>query len=55
VLEENAETVSAFLENMKLRGFRDPLLVTSDGAPGITKAIEVFFPRQRYLEHRIYE
>jgi hypothetical protein len=26
---------------MKLRGLTDPLLVTSDGAPGIIKVIEV--------------
>jgi mutator family transposase len=41
---------------MKLRGLNDPLLVTSDGAPGIIKAIEVCFPRaarQRYLAHRM--
>jgi putative transposase len=33
--KEDAETVTAFFENMKLRGLTDPLLVTSDGAPGI--------------------
>jgi transposase-like protein len=31
--KEDAETVTAFFENMKLRGLTDPLLVTSDGAP----------------------
>jgi hypothetical protein len=41
---------------MKMRGLNDPLLVTSDGAPGIIKAIEVCFPRaarQRCLAHRM--
>jgi putative transposase len=54
--KEDAETVTAFFENMKLRGLTDPLLVTSDGAPGIIKAIEVCFPRaarQRCLAHRM--
>src|SRR5215470_10679290 len=41
---------------MKRRGLNDPLLVTSDGAPGIIKAIEICFPRaarQRCLAHRM--
>ena len=41
---------------MKTRGLLDPLLVTSDGAPGSIKAIEVCFPRaarQRCLAHRM--
>jgi hypothetical protein len=41
---------------MNLRGLNDPLLVVSDGAPGIIKAIEVCFPRamrQRCLVHRM--
>ena len=54
--KEDAETVLAFFEDMKARGLKDPLLVTSDGAPGIIKAIEVAFPRaerQRCLAHRM--
>ena len=54
--KEDAETVTAFFEDMKMRGLVDPLLVTSDGAPGIIKAIEVCFPRaarQRCLAHRV--
>ena len=43
--KEDAETVTAFFEDMKMRGLNDPLLVTSDGAPGIIKAIEVCLPR----------
>jgi Transposase, Mutator family len=48
--------VTAFFEDMKRRGLDDPLLVTSDGAPGIIKAIEICFPRaarQRCLAHRM--
>jgi putative transposase len=33
--KEDAETVTAFFEDMKRRGLNDPLLVTSDGASGI--------------------
>jgi putative transposase len=54
--KEDAETVTAFFEDMKMRGLNDPLLVTSDGATGIIKAIEVCFPRaarQRCLAHRM--
>src|SRR6266516_848801 len=43
--KEDAETVTAIFEDLKMRGLNDPLLVTSDGAPGILKAIEVCFPR----------
>ena len=42
--KEDAETVTAFFEDMKRCGLNDPLLVTSDGAP-VIKAIEVCFPR----------
>jgi putative transposase len=54
--KENAETVSAFFQDMRGRGLSDPLLVVSDGAPGIIKAIETCFPRserQRCLAHRM--
>ena len=54
--KEDAETVTAFFEDMKRRGLNDPLLVTSDGAPGIIKVIEVCFPRasrQRCLAYRM--
>ena len=54
--KEDAETVTAFFEDMKRRGLNDPLLVTSDGALGIIKAIEVCFPRaarRRCLAHRM--
>ena len=54
--KEDAETVSAFVQDMRTRGLEDPLLVVSDGAPGIIKAIETCFPRserQRCLAHRM--
>ena len=41
---------------MRRRGLGDPLLVVSDGAAGIIKAIETCFPRsarQRCLAHRL--
>jgi len=54
--KEDNETVSAFFQDMRARGLGDPLLVASDGAPGIIKAIETCFPRserQRCLAHRM--
>jgi transposase-like protein len=53
--KEDAETVTAFFEDMKRRGLNDPLLVTSDGAPGIIKAIEICFPRaaRQRCSHRM--
>ena len=48
--------MSAFFQDMRGRGLGDPLLVVSDGAPGIIKAIETCFPRsarQRCLAHRM--
>lgn len=54
--KEDAETVSAFFQDMRGRGLGDPLLVVCDGAPGIIKAIETCFPRsqrQRCLAHRM--
>ena len=39
-----------------MRGLGDPLLVVSDGAPGVIRAIEECFPRsarQRCLAHRM--
>jgi transposase-like protein len=54
--KEDAETVSAFFQDMRSRGLGDPLLVVSDGAGGIIKALETCFPRsarQRCLAHRM--
>ena len=50
--KEDAKTVTAFFENMKLRGLNDPLL---NGAPGDLKAIEASCrraSRQPCLAHR---
>ena len=54
--KEDAETVSVFFQDMRSWGLSDPLLVVSDGAAGIIKAIESCFPRsarQRCLAHRM--
>lgn len=54
--KEDAEAVSAFFQDMRARALNDPLLVVSDGAAGIVKAIETCFPRsarQRCLAHRM--
>ena len=34
--KEDSETVTAFFQDMRARGLGDPLLVVSDGAPGIS-------------------
>ncbi len=43
-------------QDMNRRGLRDPLLVATDGAPGLQRAAEECFPRalrQRCLAHRV--
>ena len=42
--KEDHETVSAFFQDMRNRNLGEPLLVVSDGAAGIIKAIETCFP-----------
>ncbi len=52
---ESYESGLAFLRGMKARGLPDPVLVTSDGAPGMIRAIDEAFPcslRQRCLVHK---
>src|SRR5256884_85716 len=52
---ESADAWSDFLADLKDRGLPSPLLVISDGAPGLITAIEQAFPkalRQRCLVHR---
>ena len=54
--KEDVETVRAFFQDLRTRGLGDPLLIVSDGAPGIILAIEECFPRsarQRCLAHRM--
>jgi transposase-like protein len=53
---EDVETVRAFFQDMRARGLNDPLLVVTDGAPGIIRPAEECFPRaarQRCLVHRM--
>lgn len=52
---ESADAWHDFLQDLKDRGLPSPLLVISDGAPGLISAIEQAFPRalrQRCLIHR---
>ncbi len=52
---ESADAWGDFLADLKDRGLPSPLLVISDGAPGLIGAIEQAFPkalRQRCLIHR---
>lgn len=54
--KEDAACVTEFLQDMKRRGLRDPLLVTTDGAGGLIRAVEEVFPRadrQRCLVHKM--
>lgn len=52
---ESYESCASFLRGMQRRGLRTPVLVASDGAPGMIRAIEECFPealRQRCLVHK---
>jgi transposase-like protein len=52
---ESIDALEGFLTGMVRRGLRAPLLVISDGAPGLIGAVELVFPhslRQRCLIHR---
>ena len=52
---ESTDAWTAFLDGMVARGLRAPLLVVSDGAPGLIGAVELVFPhslRQRCTIHR---
>jgi transposase-like protein len=52
---ESADAWRAFLAGLKDRGLASPLLIVSDGAPGLITAIEQAYPqalRQRCLIHR---
>lgn len=54
--KENYETWKEFFREMLTRGLRVPMLVISDGAPGLTKAIDDCFPesmRQRCIAHKL--
>lgn len=52
---ESDRSWGKFVESLKIRGLRDPLLVCSDGNRGVINAIESHFAasyRQRCLKHR---
>jgi putative transposase len=54
--KEDTASCTAFFEDLKRRGLPDPLLVITDGAPGLIRAVETCFPRalrQRCLAHRM--
>ncbi|MGH8727184.1 MAG: IS256 family transposase [Burkholderiales bacterium] len=54
--KEDTACAREFLRELKARGMIDPVLVISDGAPGIKRAIEEVFPRslrQRCLAHKL--
>jgi putative transposase len=54
--KEDTVTCKEFLRDLKSRGLADPVLVITDGAPGLIRAVEEVLPRslrQRCLAHRI--
>src|SRR5881392_3352226 len=54
--KEDTASCREFFQDMRRRGLPDPLLVISDGAPGIIRAIEECFPRalrQCCLAHKM--
>jgi putative transposase len=54
--KEDTTSCREFFHDMRRRGLPDPLLVVSDGAPGVIRAIEECFPRaarQRCLAHKM--
>jgi len=54
--KEDTGSCREFLRDLKARGMNEPILVVSDGAPGLIRAIEEVFPRalrQRCLAHRM--
>ena len=54
--KENTASCREFFQDMRRRGLPDPLLVVSDAAPGIIRAIEECLPRslrQRCLAHKM--
>jgi transposase-like protein len=54
--EESSEVWEQFIADLKLRGLKDPILVISDGNPGVIGAIERYFPtsyRQRCTKHKV--
>jgi putative transposase len=53
--KEDTASCKEFFQDLRRRGLPDPLLVVSDGAPGVIRAVEECFPRsarQRCLAHK---
>jgi putative transposase len=54
--KEDTASCREFFQDLRRRGLPDPLLVVSDGAPGLIRAIEDCFPRsarRRCLAHKL--
>jgi putative transposase len=54
--KEDTASCKEFFQDLRRRGLPDPLLVASDGAPGMIRAIEECLPRsirQRCLAHKM--
>ena len=54
--QESYENWQGFLRDMLGRGLRAPVMVTTDGAPGLMRAVEEAFPQslgQRCLAHKV--
>lgn len=54
--KEDTVSCKEFLRDLKSRGLADPIMVVTDGAPGLIRAVEEVLPRslrQRCLAHRI--
>jgi putative transposase len=54
--KEDTASCRDFLRDLKARNLDDPVLVSTDGAPGLIRAVEEVFPkslRQRCLAHKM--
>jgi transposase-like protein len=54
--KEDAASARECLRDLKARGMNEPVLVATDGAPGLIRAVEEVFPqslRQRCLAHKL--
>lgn len=54
--KEDTASCRDFLRDLKARGLADPIMVITDGAPGLIRAAEEVFPRslrQRCLAHKM--
>jgi putative transposase len=54
--KEDTVSCKEFLRDFKARGLNDPVLLITDGAPGLIRPVEEAFPRslrQRCLAHRM--